>query len=163
MDARGKQTRRVVAALLMLASVLLMVCDDDPSPTNSAPRELSDISWVSACDIYADTLNKPHSLVIIAAAWCGWCTKLKNETLCNAEVQDEINAHFNPVFIEATADSAVCYQDTAVMAGYFSHFFTFSGYPTSYALDSNQQVISRLSGYQNSADYLAWLKYVRSQ
>ncbi len=163
MNVRGKQTRCVVAAFLMLASVLLMVCDDDPSPTNSAPRTLSDINWVSSCDLYADTLGKSHSIVFITASWCGWCTRLKNETLCNAGVQDELNDYFNPILIEVTADSTVCFQDTIVMAADSPDFFAVTGYPTTFALDSNQQVISRLSGYQNSSDFLAWLRYIRSQ
>ncbi len=162
MDTRGKQIRRVFAAFLMLAALALMVCDDDPAPTNSPPRTVADIAWVSTCDVYADTLQKSHSIVFITASWCGWCTKLKNETLCNAGVQDELNDYFNPMLIEVTADSNVCYQDTTVMAADFPGFFAVSGYPTTFALDSNQQVISRLAGNQNSTDFLAWLKYVRS-
>lgn len=153
---------RLLLPILAIICLTLVVCDDDPAPTAPVARTLADVEWVSACAIYDDTLShKAHSLVFIGASWCGWCNKLKNETLCNASVQDEMNEYFNPVMIEVTADSQVCYLDTTVLAGNLPSYFGVTGYPTTIALDSNEQVMSRLVGFHDAASFLGWLQTLR--
>ncbi|MHB9106426.1 MAG: thioredoxin family protein [Armatimonadota bacterium] len=88
--------------------------------------------------------RKTLILVDFHADWCGWCTKLDQETLSNAEVQTRLRDF---TLLKIDTDK---YPDIANKYGV-------SGLPTTAILDANGKAMLSQPGYMTPKDYLQFL------
>ena len=121
-----------------------------PAPTAgqaSAPAAKPEgISWHDSLpDALAEAKGrKTLILVDFRADWCGWCTKLDQDTLSNAEVQTRLR-DFTLLKIDTDKQ-----PDLATKYG-------ISGLPTTAILDANGKVVTSQPGYMTPKDYLQFL------
>lgn len=82
--------------------------------------------------------NKPM-LVMVSAAWCGYCHKMLRQTFPNPKVAARINGQFVPVLIDADRDSALV-QKLKVEA-----------MPTVLIVGPDRKILGTISGFQTAA------------
>ena len=92
--------------------------------------------------------RKTFILVDFHADWCGWCTKLDQDTLSNAEVQARLRDF---TLLKIDTDK---YPDLAQR-------FNVTGLPTTAILDANSKVIFSQSGYMVPKEYLQFLAQIK--
>lgn len=78
-------------------------------------------------------------LVMVEASWCGYCRKMLQETLTNPQIIARVNRQFVPVLLNADSQARTVQR------------LQVSAYPTIVVLNSSQQVLARIEGYQSAA------------
>ncbi len=112
----------------------------------------SSIDWqfyAKGLDI-AKTQDKPVFLYF-HADWCTYCTKLKKTTFVDKDVLNYLNDNFISITIDTEKEKA------------FARQWEIKGLPSIWFLKSNSSKISNLPGYVGPDQFLAILKYIRTQ
>ena len=86
-------------------------------------------------------------LVDFYADWCGWCTKLEQDTLSKAEVKTELRK-FTLLKLDTDKYPAIARQ------------YNVTGLPTTAVLDANGKLVQSRPGYMPPKDYLLFLGQV---
>ncbi len=144
--------------LIFICGILaaLVACSDNPTAPKPPAQARDSVHWSGSSVIYDTSIvKKEYSALFFMASWCGWCNKLKKETLTDTAVVRILNESFNCVGIDPDADTLLQYKDSLVSAAYFtSDLYGVTGYPTIFLLDRTGVSLLRLSGYR-PADTLA--------
>ncbi len=121
------------------------------------------LRWVNTSALYDhQQAKRDHSLLFVVTTWCGWCKRLKNETLTDTAVCQLLSESFNIAEIDADSDSLVGYMDTTVTCRYLSGtIYHVGGYPTTVVLTKEGKLIGTIPGYKNAADFKALLIRIR--
>lgn len=98
----------------------------------------------------AKTQDKPVFLYF-HADWCTYCTKLKKTTFADKNVLNYLNDNFISIAIDTEKEKA------------FASKWEVKGLPTLWFLKSDSSKISNLPGYVGPDQFLAILKYIRTQ
>lgn len=80
------------------------------------------------------------------ADWCGWCKKMKGETLSDAVVKDKLSKEYVTCIIDTDKDRATAKK------------YKVSGIPAYMVIDSSETVIVRDSGFKSKDDFISWLR-----
>lgn len=154
-----------LGCLLMLGTLLTQLvisCGDSPKPVAPPQMTAEAIAWQGSGILWDTTaVKKDHSVVFFLAGWCGWCKKLKNETLRDSLVVKMLNESFNCVAIDPDQDSLVRYRDSMVTCRQFNNLFKVSAYPTGFFLARNGDSLDYLGGYVPAEELLRRLLRVR--
>lgn len=118
------------------------------------------ISWRSTGVIWDTTTGKRFvSILIIATDWCGWCRKLKAETLTDRSVCGLLEKYFNSCIIDAEEDSLIIVSDTTMSCrDATDQYFRIHGYPTTIFFDRRGNELGRAPGFLDGASFadLLW-------
>jgi len=96
----------------------------------------------------AKELSTKHNrkiVVMFTAPWCGWCGKMKRETLQSQEVKNQM---LNYVFVAINTDN-----DKRT-----GQKFGIKGLPTFVITDSTEKAIKKSEGFSDAPKFSAWLK-----
>ena len=91
--------------------------------------------------------GRGNTAYIFVASWCGYCQKLKQNTLSNAAVQAELQ-NFNTQQIDPDSASG---RPLAQQYG-------ISGFPTTVIVNPSGGVVKKIVGYNAPGDYIAQLR-----
>lgn len=89
--------------------------------------------------------NRPIFLYF-GAEWCGYCRKMKSETLSDAAVKEKLGKEYVTCIIDTDKDRSTARK------------FKVSGIPAYMVIDSSETVIVRDSGFKSKDDMLMWLR-----
>ena len=159
----------VCTVLALFAGAALGSCSGKKStaPASEEPAETTDttLTWVGTDVVYRDVAGKhDHSIIFVLAEWCGWCQRLKRETLTDSTVIHMLNESFNCVHLNPDADSMVAYQDSMVTChDLASRIYGVNGYPTMLFFKGNGDFIGPAPGYKNVENFRALLDTVKAR
>jgi thiol-disulfide isomerase/thioredoxin len=94
--------------------------------------------------------GRGNTAYIFVAGWCGYCQKLKRNTLSSPDVQAEL-ANFNAQQID---------PDSATGRPLASQYGV-SGFPTTVIVNPSGAVVKKIVGYSAPADYVSQLRSAR--
>ena len=128
----------------------------------SRPASTS-LNWQGTAILYDTVIpKKDYSLLFILVPWCGWCNKLKAETLIDSTVIRVLGESFSISQIDADSDSLVAYADTNVSCKSMARsIYRISGYPTMIVLDSDGTETGRIIGYYDPSEFTGILDSIR--
>ena len=89
--------------------------------------------------------NRPMFLYF-GADWCGFCKKLKAETLSDVEIKDKLSKEYVAYFVNVDKDRTTARK------------FKVSGIPAYMVVDSSETIIVRDSGFKSKEEMMTWLK-----
>src|SRR5512140_1951051 len=142
-------TCRLGVMVVLIAALYCLSCDKKgttPAQIQSNPS----IHWVSTVVIYDSTaVKKNYSILFFEADWCGWCTKLRNETLRDTQVVRILNDSFNCSTIDIESDTPLRYFVSTVTCHQLAGIYGVSGIPDMRFLDRKGLTIGRAGGYRS--------------
>lgn len=103
------------------------------------------IVWLLDADAALSRAKSQGKIVMVDvyADWCGWCTKLDEETYSDKGVIDLVRG-----FVNLKVDG-----DDKATTGAFTRKYRVSGYPTILFLDSDGSVLNRISGFMDAMEF----------
>lgn len=136
----------VAVCLLVAGGIWFARQGSTPPPVATSSPAAQDITWHHTLPEALATAKKDQNLVLadFNAPWCGWCTKLDQDTLSNPKVQARLR-DFTLVKIDTDQ-----YPDIA-------RHYNISGLPTTMILDAGGKVLHSQDGYMEPAQYLQFL------
>jgi thioredoxin-related protein len=105
----------------------------------------AEIVWLRDIDAALSRAKSQGKIVMVDvfADWCGWCTKLDEETYSDKVVIDLARD-----FVNLKIDG-----DDKAASGAFTRKYHVDGYPTILFLDSDGSVVNRIGGYVDAAEF----------
>ena len=162
-------SRRISSALgaVMAATLsgIIPTCSKEShnAPSQPRPSARDSVHWTGTAAVYDTSIIKnDRSVIFFLASWCGWCNKLKNETLKDSTVIRILNESFNAVAIDPDADTQVVYFDTTVSArDLCNDIYSVHAFPTIYFFDRAGTAISSTAGYRDASTFANQLIAIR--
>ena len=110
------------------------------------------LEWAKDLNTALQTAKKEHKniMVMVESEHCGWCKKMKKETLSQTEVKDKLEK-----FIVVK----VMREDSTTMAKLPSVY----GVPTIFFLKENKAMIEDVVGYFNAQDFISYIDDVEKK
>jgi thioredoxin-related protein len=157
------------AILIVLAGAVVISCSGKKSTdpkTEPEPEPTADtvLNWVGTNVVYHEAVGKHDlSIIFVLAEWCGWCRRMKTETLADSTVIHMLNESFNIVHVNPDVDSMVVYRDSTVSCGDLAGaVYGVRAYPAMLFFTRNGDMIDRRLGYRPAAGFLSLLDSVRA-
>jgi thioredoxin-related protein len=150
----------VIAAI---TAISLTACDLDKCSNPGTGQVYTELNWVGTEVVYGDIAGKRDlSIIFFMADWCGWCRRLKQETLADSTVVQILGESYNIVYIDYQADSTVLYRGERVTCGELtSEIFGVRGFPSMAFCDRNGDLIGMAPGYKSVTAMIELLEMVR--
>jgi len=114
-------------------------------PPVAPPEVLANFSNYQEALAAAKKHNRPIFLYF-SAEWCGWCKKMKSETLSDAAVKYKLGKEYVTCLIDTDKDRATARK------------YKVSGIPAYMVIDTSETVVVRDSGFKSKHDMLIWLR-----
>lgn len=168
---------RVTAASL-LAFALIGADSPAPADAKKAPETKPDaktapkaegaagekVQWLSfdAAVAKAQKENK-HLVVDVYTNWCGWCKVMDRQTYGNAEVAAYLTEHFALAKVNGESAAKLTWQGRSISEREFAKAVGVNGYPSTYFMKPNAEVLGGVAGYIKAPDMLIYTKYVNTK
>jgi len=151
---------RFAAAALLLAA---FVGADAPA-TATAPKETEKVQWLTfdAAVEKAQKENK-HLIVDVYTNWCGWCKVMDRQTYGNAEVAAYLTANFAMAKVNGESAAKLTWQGKSLSEREFAKAVGVNGYPSTFFMKPNADLLGGVAGYIKSPDMLIYAKYLSSR
>lgn len=109
------------------------------------------IAWQRSFETGAALAKQQNKNIMIdfSTSWCGWCTKLDEETFCDPKVRAWVNKYFVAVKIDGDKDKVL--QPKYGVRGYPNIVFT----------DAEGNKLHQIRGFLPAASFLAELKKIK--
>lgn len=155
--------RRAACLLGMILLLSLAACGGDKSVSSDDPPVYTELQWVGTEVVYRDTPGKKDvSIVFVLADWCGWCRRLKQETLADTTVIRMLGMWYNIVNLNPDLDTMVVCGDSMVTCRQMARdVFDVGGVPTMVFLQRNGTIIGPMVGYRDAAQFAGELERLR--
>jgi len=101
-----------------------------------------------------------HILIFFYTNECGWCKKMDEETYSNEEVQKILSDKFVAIKINAKSENKVVENEKKISERELAIMYQVSGYPTTWFLESNHNLIAPLPGYAAAEQFIPVIKYI---
>lgn len=170
-------SRPFAAALRLSAAALLAfgLLGADAAPSAETPKsgaaDAGDakesgtkVQWLAfdAAVAKAQKENK-HLIVDVYTNWCGWCKVMERQTYGNPDVASYLNEHFVLAKVNGESPAALTWQGRALTEKGFARAVGVSGYPSTYFLKPNADLLGGVPGYIKSPDMLIYAKYISTR
>ena len=123
-------------------------------------------SLARAQDVNLDSLvtqaqeENKHILVYFHQPYCGYCRRMKNNTLNDSAVKEKIKKDFIYVDIDIREDGTVVLNDFKGSKREFARYLDYDAYPSTVFIDKNGEMIYAQAGYQDEEYFLKILYYI---
>ena len=105
-----------------------------------------------------------HLFVDFTASWCGWCKKMDKTTFIEPEIVKMLNNDFVSIKVWGDSDKELDIEGYKITEKNLSQVdYKVRGYPTFWFVDPQGTRLGALSGYQESANLLTYLQYVKDK
>src|SRR5262245_43068377 len=160
--------RRPAATIVLCLLVAASVCGagskapDQPKSTDSKnPAKAGELEWLAfdAAASQAQNENK-HMIVDVYAPWCGWCRVMERDTYSNPEVVAYLRQNFVLAKVNGESSSKLHWQGKELTEHQFARAVGVTGYPATYFLKPNADMLGGVPGYIKSPDFLIYAHYV---
>ncbi len=111
------------------------------------------ISWEHNLEAAKARAKKEHKQIFmdIYTDWCGWCTKMRNETFPTPEAQAALR-NFVPLSVRTQLKDGTPTEDKAL-----EKQFAVKGFPSLYILDENGNTVRSLASYLPPKEFTQFL------
>ena len=163
--------------LHLAASVLILLgttlpappirAEDKPAPMSRsatpAPGEKK-LPWLAfdAATQQAKKENK-HIILDIYTTWCGWCKVMDRQTYGNREVAEYLMQNFVLAKVNGESSSKLSWKGQTMTERQFARTVGVTGYPATYFLKPDSDVIGRAPGFIPPSDFMVYAKYVNTR
>ncbi len=143
-----------ISAIVLAAFITLFTGDDKP-------KEKIEPTW-SEFDSGFEHAKKAKKKVMldIYTDWCGWCKKLDKEVYGNSNVAKYLNEKYVLIKVNAESDKKVTFRGKTYTEAQISRALGAKGYPTIVFTKSDQELITNLGGFVDSARFLNIIKFL---
>ena len=155
-----------IALSLFLAASLCGAASKAPEPSKpagakEAPKTADKLEWLAfdAATAQAQTENK-HLIVDVYAPWCGWCRVMERDTYSNPEVTAYLRQNFVLAKVNGESSAKLHWQGRELTEHQFARAVGVTGYPATYFLKPNADMLGGVSGYIQTPDFLIYAHYV---
>ncbi len=168
---------RIVAALLM---AFALIGADAPAstpaakPSETKPERKEDskeeakggekVQWLSfdAAVAKAQKENK-HLVVDVYTNWCGWCKVMDRQTYGDPDVAAYLSEHFALAKVNGESAAKLTWQGKSLSEREFAKAVGVNGYPSTYFMKPNADLLGGVAGYIKAPDMLIYTKYVHTK
>ena len=161
---RRSITPRLAATAVALVAVALLSpsCKDDPTavaPQNSAP-----VYWMP----YGQALERARNetkpvMVFFYTEWCGWSSKMDQETFGDSSVVQYLRRNFVATRIDAESWETITVGDSTISGFRLARAFDVNAFPTQWFVSASGARIERILGYVAPAPFLQALVDIHNQ
>jgi len=145
--------RRLTGAVFaaMLCAGICSCSGKSPAGPEEQPGTFTELNWVGTSVVYHEADGKRDvSIIFVLADWCGWCKRLKTESLADTTVIRILGESYNIVYLNPDADSlVVCGDSTVTCHVMTSEVLNVRGFPTLVFLDRDGDIIGPAPGYRS--------------
>lgn len=159
-------------ALLLTGSPLVGQAKPDPDKpaadkkTAETPKteEKSKLDWLAldAAVDKAKSQNK-HVIVNVYTTWCGYCRLMDKQTFGDQEVAAHLRENFVLAKVNGESSSKVHWQGQEMTERQFARAVGVTGFPATYFLKPNAEMLGGVSGYIRTPEFLIYAKYVSTK
>jgi thioredoxin-related protein len=142
---------------------------DKPAPdakTAETPKaeEKSKLDWLAldAAVGKAKSQNK-HVIVNVYTTWCGYCRLMDKQTFGDQEVAAHLRENFVLAKVNGESSSKVHWQGQEMTEREFARAVGVTGFPATYFLKPNAEMLGGVSGYIRTPEFLIYAKYVSTK
>lgn len=146
---------KILWVALVLIFLMCLFLIDKTEKTNLTPNKIhilksSQGKHSNKINSYAQAVHKAEKtnkkvLLMFTARWCGPCKKMKNTTLKNENVREEM-------------DKFVIYTVDVDKEKELASQYDITGVPSYLIIDSDESVVRRKTGACDSKEFISWLK-----
>lgn len=120
-----------------------------PQKEEIKEEEILDIA-LKYCDSYEEALlnakkYKRPIFIYFGATWCGYCVKMTNETLNEAEVKDKLSKEYIVYIVDTDIDKNTTKK------------FKISGIPQYVIINDDESIELKAAGFKPKQEFLSWL------
>ena len=133
----------------------------ETSDRKSAEAKLDWLALDAAVD-KAKSQNK-HVIVNVYTTWCGYCRMMDKQTFGNDEVAAHLRENFVLAKVNGESSSKVHWQGQEMTERQFARAVGVTGFPATYFLKPNAEMLGGVSGYIRSPDFMIYAKYVSTK
>jgi len=164
--------------LALLASLSLLLAwtpsagHAKPDPEKPAPdkkaaettKPEAKLDWLAldAAVGKAKAQNK-HVIVNVYTTWCGYCRMMDKQTFGNEEVASHLRENFVLAKVNGESSSKVHWQGQEMTEREFARAVGVTGFPATYFLKPNAEMLGGVSGYIRTPDFMIYAKYVSTK
>jgi uncharacterized protein YyaL (SSP411 family) len=160
-------------APLLTLSLLLVASPSHASfkpPESSKPSDKTaakaaeKLEWLAfdAATAKAQSQNK-HVIVDIYTTWCGWCKVMERDTYGDSEVAAYLRDNFVLAKVNGESSSKLHWQGRELTEHQFARAVGVTGYPATYFLKPNADLLGGVGGYIRSPDFMVYAHYVSTR
>ncbi len=122
------------------------------------------LDWL-AFDAATDQAQKQgkHVIVDIYTTWCGWCKIMDRDTYGNAEVAAYLRENFILAKVNGESSAKLRWKGKELTERQFARTVGVSGYPATYFLKPNAELLGGVGGYLRSPEFLIYARYVSTR
>jgi thioredoxin-related protein len=165
---------RTRSLALLLAALVVALPATVRSQDAAPPKRLSrsampapgekKLPWL-AFDAAAERAMKEgkHVIVDIYTTWCGWCKVMERETYGNPEVADYLLSNFVLAKVNGESSSKVHWKGREITEREFTRSVGVTGFPTTYFLKPNLEVLGGRPGYIRPSEFLIISRFVNTK
>ena len=121
------------------------VIENPPPIIENKPEALENFTNYKEALEASKKYNRPMFLYF-GADWCGFCKKLKAETLSDAGIKDKLSKEYITYFVNVDKDRTTARK------------YKVSGIPAYMVVDSSETIIVRDSGFKSKEEMMTWLQ-----
>ena len=158
----------LLALSLFLAASPCQAASKPPETAKSTDKagakSAEKLEWLAfdTAAAQAHTQNK-HLIVDIYTTWCGWCKVMERDTYGNSEVAAFLRDNFVLAKVNGESSSKLHWQGRELTERQFARAVGVTGYPATYFLKPNADLLGGVGGYIRSPDFLIYAHYVSTR
>jgi thioredoxin-related protein len=130
-------------------------------PSDKAPDKLEWLAFDAATQ-KANSQNK-HMIVDVYTSWCGWCRIMEKQTYGDPEVSAYLKQNFVLVKVNGESSSKMHWQGKELTEREFARAVGVTGYPATYFLKPNADMLGGVSGFIRSPEFMIYAKYISTR
>jgi uncharacterized protein YyaL (SSP411 family) len=138
--------------------------DAPKAPADGPLSAAKKLDWLAfdAATTLASKQNK-HLIVDIYTTWCGWCKVMDRQTYGDPQVAGYLSDHFVLAKVNGESASKLKWQGKEMTERQFARAVGVSGYPATYFLKPNAELLGGVSGFIKSPDFMIYARYVSTR
>ena len=161
--------------LALLASLCLLAVNSGPpiatakeAPKTEAGKDAAKptdkLEWLAfdAATQRASSQNK-HVIVDVYTTWCGWCRVMEKQTYADPEVSAYLKQNFILAKVNGESSSKMHWQGKELTERDFARTVGVTGYPATYFLKPNSDMLGGVSGFVRSPEFMIYAKYISTR
>jgi thioredoxin-related protein len=164
--------RRHLALLLALSLPLVTnpvradnaTAEAPKSPNPPGAKMVEKLDWL-AFDVAAAQAEKQnkHLIVDIYTTWCGWCKVMDRQTYGDPDVAAYLKSNFVLAKVNGESSAMLHWKGQALSERQFARSVGVTGYPATYFLKPNSELVGGVPGYIKAPDFMIYARYVNTR